>query len=717
MISFFRFVLTLFLLSKGPIFVSAQSFESVPAVFDPASFGIEAGAVEVPELRTEKTITFRLPNGYFTQVSDGSDRFTRDEHGMMVPVSDVGEETKAGIVFNRLPRSTRVIFDNDAPAYTYHHNGHFFRLTFAGRTKATFETPNTVSYKLSEHATLRFTVQGAAIHKAITVDGPIDPGILNFKITQDQTLLQRSQSGGLVLETATGAAVFRASPPLLLDQSKNTLDHPITIRSLGNGNYTYEYDPKGLPSVYIIDPTTCYNSPGTVVNDNSAGAISWTDPDNARSSNNAYAKTVLVLTTSQYLKATNFSFQIPYGTVRGVSVRIERHGYDSVSIKDDVVKLVMTGSIIGDNKANTSDFWPQNDTAAQYPNLTSDTELLWGMKIHSSQVNRTDFGVALAAKCLDDICGQRMEEFTVFVDHIVMAVTYAQQCEGSTGATLTSDIAMCVKPKKLSGGNFYPLTGTGIPLCSNTGCYAILSKVGSSVLGPDVHAYEDGAVYPGNPNYIIDDQERTDYPSKIHFVAGTGSTNLTTFVSIADVPIQFQPMCDSSKIYASYSGSIVSSVFHFVPGTSGDQYYNDEGSGGIVWGGTGYTLFVPKSYLHDRVRVCTGKRDVGCTINDTWFSEPPPYYVWSFYANDVGQITTNSGWPFGFDASNIRVSIESPGYWKIAGVTGTGGQGESSSSDGGGTAVPEFSAIGLVTVLAICGYIMKMKLVSKKGEV
>lgn len=120
---------------------------------------------------------------------------------------------------------------------------------------------------------------------------------------------------------------------------------------------------------------------------------------------------------------------------------------------------------------------------------------------------------------------------------------------------------------------------------------------------------------------------------------------------------------------------------------------------------TGYTLYVPKSTDHDRVRVCIGKHTLGCTSSDSWWG-----LVGGFFANDQGQIVSTSG---SYLTGGIVVSV-SDGYWKIEGLYGTGGEGEDSNAGGGGSGgytVPEFSGIGLIAVLAGCGYVMKKKIV------
>jgi len=73
-------------------------------------------------------------------------------------------------------------------------------------------------------------------------------------------------------------------------------------------------------------PDTGAISPGTLADDAAVGAVAWTNPGNAASSDNAYAVfSTSGVQQSHYLKATNFGFSIPAGaTIDGVAVSIER---------------------------------------------------------------------------------------------------------------------------------------------------------------------------------------------------------------------------------------------------------------------------------------------------------------------------------------------------------------------------------------------------------
>ena len=68
-------------------------------------------------------------------------------------------------------------------------------------------------------------------------------------------------------------------------------------------------------------------SPGTMADDSTIGTITWSNPDNAKASDDSrsIANHVSAASTSHYLKATNFGFSIPAGsTIDGIVVRVER---------------------------------------------------------------------------------------------------------------------------------------------------------------------------------------------------------------------------------------------------------------------------------------------------------------------------------------------------------------------------------------------------------
>lgn len=168
--------------------------------------------------------------------------------------------------------------------------------------------------------------------------------------------------------------------------------------------------------------TTGDTAPGTAADDSAVGTVPWTNPSNAKASDNSYATTTDPGTaaTTHYLKVTNFGFALPTSaTVLGVVVKIERHqvNNDAASdLKDSAVKLVKGGSATGSNKAAAAS-WPTSDGVASYGS-TSD---LWGTTLSPADVNDSTFGAALSVQIfLGDV-----SQNTPAVDLITISVTYS----------------------------------------------------------------------------------------------------------------------------------------------------------------------------------------------------------------------------------------------------------------------------------------------------
>lgn len=118
-------------------------------------------------------------------------------------------------------------------------------------------------------------------------------------------------------------------------------------------------------------------------------------------------------TASQYLKATNFGFTIPGGSViEGIVVEIERKGSVANQSEDNRVRIVKAGAIGATDKASAAD-WPTSDAYASY-GLFND---LWGETWTAAEINASDFGVAISAYALAN--------GTSSIDHIRITVYYA----------------------------------------------------------------------------------------------------------------------------------------------------------------------------------------------------------------------------------------------------------------------------------------------------
>ncbi len=203
---------------------------------------------------------------------------------------------------------------------------------------------------------------------------------------------------------------------------------------------------------------------------------------------------------------------------------------------------------------------------------------------------------------------------------------------------------------------------------------------------------QNGITLSGGADAIVDANNESIDLTQISSQTGVHVARIKKgSIPIAEYVLDFRLGCGG------YAGNVFANNPTNFNANTGDQkaYAHPTGGYRTVNNSSGYVLFVPKSVSHDSVRTCSGAITLGCTAANSW----------SFVANDQGTITSTNG---GFDTTGISVSV-SNGYWNIAHLRGTGGEGENSGA-GGGNSVPEFSVIGLLMVLTGCGYFMRKKI-------
>ncbi|MDD5738513.1 MAG: hypothetical protein PHY72_01095 [Candidatus Pacebacteria bacterium] len=159
------------------------------------------------------------------------------------------------------------------------------------------------------------------------------------------------------------------------------------------------------------------NNPSIGADDSSTGTISWSNPTRIVSSNNSYATARLDDNQiSHYLKATNFSFAIPFGAViNGITAEIEKKSSNGSRIKDYQVRIIKGGAIGAINRAISS-WWGTSDTYATYGSSSD----LWGESWTYSDINDANFGVAISAYKNTAAGGV----ITASIDHIRITVAY-----------------------------------------------------------------------------------------------------------------------------------------------------------------------------------------------------------------------------------------------------------------------------------------------------
>lgn len=94
---------------------------------------------------------------------------------------------------------------------------------------------------------------------------------------------------------------------------------------------------------------------------------------------------------------TDFGFAIPGGsTIDGIVVKLSRKASSSsASTNDDEVKLIVGGTVTGNDKAQAG-AWGTTEQVITYGS-DSDT---WGLTPTAAQINASTFGVSIAANIL-----------------------------------------------------------------------------------------------------------------------------------------------------------------------------------------------------------------------------------------------------------------------------------------------------------------------------
>lgn len=244
--------------------------------------------------------------------------------------------------------------------------------------------------------------------------------------------------------------------PLKIDSIK-TIDgsgsKTIKVKSKGNlfyGNNTYysAYISQSGPSTWYLKDVSCMTSNKTthssasIENDSSTGSVSWEKPSDATYTDSLYATAKFSGSgdTSNYLKATNFGFNIPKNAVvKGIEVNVKKNGTQiNGGVLDNNVRLVKNDAIQSTNKKDSTgpEVWQPSDyNTATYGGggfVTSSfiaidskyggSDDLWGSSLTADDVNSKDFGVAISAKFYQD--NSVTNSATASINQITMTVYY-----------------------------------------------------------------------------------------------------------------------------------------------------------------------------------------------------------------------------------------------------------------------------------------------------
>lgn len=170
------------------------------------------------------------------------------------------------------------------------------------------------------------------------------------------------------------------------------------------------------------------NIVGTGANDAAVGTRSWANPTRIQANDASEATATGVATstvTSNYIKGTNFGFSIPTdATINGILVEWEKRASDNSTsfTVDNIVKLVIGGTVSGNNKADTTTHWSITSTFVSYGGSSD----LWGLSPTPSDINGSTFGAVLA--CNMTSAGETITNANM--DTLRITITYTAAAGG-----------------------------------------------------------------------------------------------------------------------------------------------------------------------------------------------------------------------------------------------------------------------------------------------
>ena len=132
---------------------------------------------------------------------------------------------------------------------------------------------------------------------------------------------------------------------------------------------------------------------------------------------------------STVLKATNFGYAIPTGSViNGIKVEIDKHKYNG-NVVDAVVQLTKDGTNrVGDNKADTTTYWPNADAVSTYGNST----YLWGTTWTAAEINSANFGAHIVAQA-------KANDANAYIDYVKITVYWSPPAQTNYQMKLNVD--------------------------------------------------------------------------------------------------------------------------------------------------------------------------------------------------------------------------------------------------------------------------------------
>lgn len=181
-----------------------------------------------------------------------------------------------------------------------------------------------------------------------------------------------------------------------------TMWRPLPVR------VPYQPQPYRKPPALLPDDTCPAGPkyPNRAVNDSGAGTIAWTNPDNARVTDDTYATAVTVAQTTQRLNADDFRFLIASGQqIDGILVEVEA--------KVLALSGTLTCRIIKGGAISSTTIDQTVTTTEQFISFGGASNL-WGETWTAADINAVTFGVSVR--------DETAETLTISVDSVRMTV-------------------------------------------------------------------------------------------------------------------------------------------------------------------------------------------------------------------------------------------------------------------------------------------------------
>ena len=183
---------------------------------------------------------------------------------------------------------------------------------------------------------------------------------------------------------------------------------------------------------FVTGAPTSQGPDGVGTGADNGGGNPWTSPNLITAADGQYATMQIpAVQSSNYLLATNCGFTVPTNsTINGIFVEVlRRNGSIQNNLLDASIKIIHAGTISGTEHASAT-LWPGTATYASYGSSTD----LWGVSWAYSDINASNFGVAIRAKNITTSGGaDRLAE----VDFVRITVYYTPPNGAPTSATAT----------------------------------------------------------------------------------------------------------------------------------------------------------------------------------------------------------------------------------------------------------------------------------------